>query len=193
MEVRLETADAVFVGEIVSQQEQFIPELPDDYFLDPDPDLIPRRPVNFAVSVSWKGVTGREVGVLTAPTVAGCGLGGSVGDTFLVFAYVDPEDGRHETGQCSSWSSAAGEYESQIADLEALDIEPLELVEGPDPQFPPVDLTEVGQATDGAGSPAGGKGKAAAGPCGFGVGWIVLLGAWWPMAWRHGAANLRSS
>ncbi len=121
------SSDAVFLGRLVAQE-------PDFPFPTP---LTPFRWLDFEVLQSWKGVTGTQVTVITEPggSFAGCGLWGSTGDAFLIFATVEPGGGQLEVPGCS-WLNVGYGAEEAIVELEQLGNEPLTLIDGSDPEFP---------------------------------------------------------
>ena len=125
MEGAIDNSDAVFLGEIVDQE-------PDTA----GPTLLhPLRWLDLRVIQSWKGVTGTEVRVFTEPggSIAGCGLYGRTGDLTLLFADRGGHSGYLEVPVCS-WIS--GYYlEESLAELAALGIDALELIEGLDPNY----------------------------------------------------------
>ncbi len=120
-------ADAVFLGEVIAQEAE-------------DPYSDGMRAINFRVIQSWRGVAGTEVGVLTPASCASCGIDSEVGDRFVLYARVNPfEDNRLTISLCSRTGLLDGALDD-VAELERLGIEPLELDEGPDAMYPPANI-----------------------------------------------------
>jgi hypothetical protein len=122
-------ADAVFLAEVVNQ----------GHSTDPRDDAGSTRAINLRVLRSWKGVTGTQVGVVTAATGAACGLATDIGDQLVVYGSVREGDDRLRVSLCDR----TGLLEGATGDADALDamgITPLYLVPGPDPLYPPADL-----------------------------------------------------
>ncbi|MHC4089265.1 MAG: hypothetical protein ACYSVY_03130 [Planctomycetota bacterium] len=128
-----ETADAVFLGELVEQE----------------PSVASYRRVNFRVLQAWKGVTGSEIGLRVGTGLAVCHFWGEVGEQYLVYARKREtrfwweswgcySDDRLYTSACTTrWIGSLSQFvEHEIAELERLGIEPIEFSDGPDTRYP---------------------------------------------------------
>lgn len=133
-EQRINDSDAVFVGIITEKGPNFPITQPLRY-----------RSINFEVLQSWKGVVGTEVGIISLPGSGGnCAFEYAVGEKLLVYAKVRADEGALFAGLCSARRLRLRDSEEPIVDFSHLGFEELALIDGPDPMFPPDDLSNLG-------------------------------------------------
>jgi hypothetical protein len=127
------SADAVFLGKLTREEADYEPLLPDPVPADYRP---PDRWLNFEVLYTWKGVTGRDVGAITwaGGSFAGCGFFGTVGETYLIFAVVDPQKQRLRLPGC--WKRSPEQLQEEVTELDTLAVR-TRPDSGADPLFPP--------------------------------------------------------